>query len=82
MSKNTTRKTRASLVEFIKKGLEDCSLEKYMGLNLPKGKHTTLGDSARNDIGRQLREDRKETKKLLENIRKTCNLKAYYKLLA
>jgi hypothetical protein len=75
------RKTDESLVQFIKKGLEHCSLENYMGLNLPKGKHTTLGNSAHNDIDRQLRQERKETRELLRSIKKTCQVGVRERLL-
>jgi excinuclease UvrABC nuclease subunit len=80
-----TKKTDESLVQFILKGLEHCSLENYMGLNLPKGKHTTLADSASKNgkygIDKELREERKENKKSLESLKETCNLKAYYRFL-
>jgi hypothetical protein len=65
-------KTNAELVKFIKKGLDACSFDKYLGFNLRKGYHSTLGNSTKNNVDEQLRRDRKETKKLLENIRKTC----------
>jgi hypothetical protein len=60
------------------KGLKACSFENYLGLNLKKGRHSSLGHSAissARDVDRQMRKERKEVKKLLLRIKKTCNIK-------
>jgi hypothetical protein len=62
------------LVKFIARGLRICSLENYLGLNLPPKKHTTLGNSALGSVAfkRLLHRERRENKKLLQRIKKTC----------
>jgi len=68
------RHTDASLVQFILKGLRACSMDKYLGTNLPEGRHTTLANSAINGkrLDAQLRRERLETEDIMRSIRATC----------
>jgi len=76
------KKSDESLVLFIKKGLDACSFENYMGLNLKKGRHTTLANSAKNDIDEQLRKERKETREIMRSIEKICQMDIYSKIFS
>jgi hypothetical protein len=53
-----------------------CSFERYLGFNLPPGKHTTLGNSALGSraFDRLLRRERSENVKILQDLRKTCQV--------
>jgi hypothetical protein len=64
------------LVKFIARGLRICSLENYLGLNLPPKKHTMLGNSALGFVAfkRSLHRERRENGKLLQQIKKTCQV--------
>jgi hypothetical protein len=48
-----------------------CSMANYLGFNLPRGKHTTLGNSA---LGFNASRERRKNAKLLQRIRKTCQV--------
>ncbi|MDD4901828.1 MAG: hypothetical protein PHE24_01705 [Patescibacteria group bacterium] len=47
-AKKRVKHDDASLVKFIHRMVMACSMERYLGFNLPPGKHTTLHYSAEN----------------------------------
>ncbi len=74
--KEKTLSTNAKLAIVIQRMQTACSMKKYLGLDLPKGKHTTLHFSALNSnaFEKLLRREKKENDEILRSIRKTCQM--------